>query len=109
MRESSEKIELALNPAQYLLWWDQELEQPKPVEIANEYTGEMAKEADIRDKDGDETAGDQGCRPGWDVVFAQSEMGMRLVSLYDFRCEKEEYPDAGHQSVCMYFESPNRG
>lgn len=82
----------------------------------------MAKEASIRDKEGDKKGNDQRCAPGWYFIYAQAsrasltgqwepsvrtslpEIWIGFVGLDSFDCQEDEDPHT-NQSISPWFQS----
>lgn len=76
MRETAQKVELALDIPQYLLRRGQEAYVPETPEIAHNATAEMTEERGVRDEEADEEGEEKRSRPGRDGVRSNAAAGL---------------------------------
>lgn len=94
MRQTTEQIELALDPSQNLLIGHKEFDVAQAPEVSNGKTAQVTEEAGVGNENGDEEIDDQGSGPSGNVVRTEGEVGVLFVRLDRFGSQEQEDPNA---------------
>lgn len=95
MRQSSQQVQLPLDPPENFVMRRQESNVSQPPEVAHCGSTEMSKQARMRYQEVYNQNEEDGCCPSRDLVVAKLEVGVLSVGLYGFVAEEEEDPDTG--------------